>query len=119
MQWFHHDVCPALQDILFNLYDLVPVGGYVIVDDYYSVPAAQTALHEFLSLHNTTVTYVKIDNDAVYWKKTDTLQLNQTWYQEFNKRRKPRRSLLQETRPRNRGLKEMWDQALARVRRCL
>ena len=111
------DMYESTMDILFNLYELVPVGGYVIVDDYYSVQAAQNALREFLKIHNTTAAFVDIDKDAVYWKKTEVLQLNQTWYKEFNKRRKPRRrSLLQEVEPVKGGLMDRWHWALDRLR---
>ncbi len=100
------DMYESTMDILFNLYDLVPVGGYVIVDDYYSVHTAKLAVHEFLNMHNTTANFVKVDNDALYWKKTHTLQLNRSWYEAFNSRRKPqrRRLLQQETKPGRTGL---------------
>ena len=72
----------------------MPQGGYVIVDDYYAVPVAKQAVHEFLDIHDTNVTMTKVDFDAVYWKKEQDIQVNQTWYQEFNKRRKPHRRRL-------------------------
>jgi hypothetical protein len=83
------DMYESTMDILFNLYDLVPVGGFVIVDDYYSVKAAKLAIHEFMNIHRVSFDFVDIDKDAVFWKKTEVLQLKAVWYQEFNQNRRP------------------------------
>ena len=62
------DMYSSTMDILDNLYSHVSPGGYVIIDDY-SLPPCAKAVTEFLDRHKIKADLVKIDNDAVYWKK--------------------------------------------------
>ena len=80
------DMFESTMDILFNLYDLVPVGGYVIVDDYI-IREAKKAVHTFLDIHHHKVEMLGIDGTAVYWRKAKEVLLNRTWYEEFNAQR--------------------------------
>jgi O-methyltransferase len=62
------DMYSSTMDILQNLYSQVSSGGFVIIDDYSLEPCAR-AVTEFLGKQNYKVELVKIDRDAVYWKK--------------------------------------------------
>ncbi len=80
------DMYESTMDIMFNLYDFVPLGGYVIVDDYH-IPEAQAAVIEFLRIHGAQESFTAVDVAASYWQKTVAVTINATWYAEFNKRR--------------------------------
>ncbi|MDX5402879.1 MAG: TylF/MycF family methyltransferase, partial [Rhodobacterales bacterium] len=56
-------------DPLRSLYDRIPAGGYVIVDDYHVVEASRIALHDFLSARGETPTLQEIDGVGVYFRK--------------------------------------------------
>jgi len=47
------DMYESTMDILFNLYDKVSIGGYVIIDDY-KIPACRKAIDEFRQMHQIT-----------------------------------------------------------------
>jgi O-methyltransferase len=52
------------------LYDKVPVGGYVIVDDYFAVPTgAGRATDAFRSEHGVEDELIRIDWAGAYWKR--------------------------------------------------
>lgn len=62
------DLYHSTMDSLKNLYHKVSKGGYVIVDDYYSWPACQKAVDEFLEENSINANFVKIDGSSVYWQ---------------------------------------------------
>ena len=75
----HHD---SYQDALYNLYGLVPVGGYVIFDDVQSHQGAMQAWREFKRDQGLPETLQPIDHHSAYFKKTRDITVN------FNKKRR-------------------------------
>ena len=63
------DLYESTMDALNALYDRVSVGGFVIVDDYYSCPPCGQAVDEFRSTHNIATPLKIIDAQSVYWRK--------------------------------------------------
>ncbi len=59
--------CSTIQ-ALEALYDKVPVGGAVIIDDYHSVPGARKAVNEFRAKRGITAPMVMIDECGVWWR---------------------------------------------------
>ncbi|MBK9282905.1 MAG: class I SAM-dependent methyltransferase [Sphingobacteriaceae bacterium] len=64
------DMYESTMDGLKYLYPKLSIGGFVIVDDWGSVPSCQLAVNDYRKKHNITEEIIKIDNDGVYWKKT-------------------------------------------------
>lgn len=77
------DMYESTMDILFNLYDKVNVGGYVIVDDY-GIAVCKKAIHDFLAKHNieneVKIEKIQGDRTGVYWKKTREITLDMDFY---------------------------------------
>lgn len=63
------DMYESTIDPLRSLYDRIPAGGYVIVDDYHVVEASRIALHDFLSARGETPALQEIDGVGVYFRK--------------------------------------------------
>lgn len=63
------DLYESTMDILNNCYHLLEPGGYIVIDDYYSMPACKIAVDEFRETHGITELMTDIDYDAVYWMK--------------------------------------------------
>ncbi len=63
------DLYASTMDVLHNLYAKVSKGGFIIVDDYYSVDGCKQAVSEFREMHNIRATLHTIDWTAVYWRK--------------------------------------------------
>lgn len=110
------DMYESATDQLYNLYDFVSPGGWIIVDDYNTIPETQSGVNDFLKRHNAheriTITH---DGNAVcvhacrlprrhhhaqgYWVKTNDFQVDYEWYREWCKTRKyDRKRLLQARR---------------------
>ncbi len=62
--WYESTKC-----CLDNLYDVVIPGGYVIIDDYGCWEGARQAVDEFFEKRGIKVDIIKIDSNAVYFKK--------------------------------------------------
>lgn len=76
------DMYQSTVDVMYNLYDKVSVGGYVIVDDWVGFPA-KDAIEDFFACHKISPTV--IDNDGpAHFKKTEQVQI-QRW--RYEKRR--------------------------------
>jgi O-methyltransferase len=56
---------------LRNLYDRIPDGGWIIVDDYHVVPAAKAALHDFLVCRGEAPRLHEIDGVGVFFRKNE------------------------------------------------
>ena len=52
------------------LYPKLSVGGYVVIGDYFSVPASQLAVKEYCAAHGLTPDIQRIDDMAAFWQKT-------------------------------------------------
>ncbi len=55
--------------ILEALYDRVPSGGFVILDDYWIVEQSRMAVTDFRSARSITAELHDIDSSAVYWRR--------------------------------------------------
>lgn len=64
------DMYASTMDALEPLYDKVPVGGYVIVDDYGAVPSCRQAIHDFRAARGITDEIIEIDWTGAYWRKS-------------------------------------------------
>ena len=65
------DMYESTIDPLRQLYDRIPAGGFVIVDDYHVVPAAKQAVHDFLDERRIPVNLREIDGVGVYFRKNE------------------------------------------------
>lgn len=66
------DMYESTIDPLVHLYDRIPTGGWVIVDDYNVVPACKDAVHDFLGSRDETPDIREIDGVGVYFRKNET-----------------------------------------------
>jgi O-methyltransferase len=64
------DLYESTTDALTALYDKVSTGGFVIVDDYYTNPTCLAAVQDFWKQRRMTPDITRIDDDAVYWRKS-------------------------------------------------
>ena len=80
------DMYESTMDILYNLYDLVPMGGCVIVDDW-SIPECKQAITEFRERNKVFDEIVPIDDASMFWCRTHVHQVNHQWYKQFNESR--------------------------------
>ncbi|MGA8256475.1 MAG: TylF/MycF family methyltransferase [Nocardioides sp.] len=64
------DMYASTMDALIPLYDKVPSGGYIIVDDYGAVKACAKAIHDFRDERGITDEIHTIDWAGVYWRKS-------------------------------------------------
>ena len=65
------DLYSSTMDVLQAVYHKVSVGGYVIVDDYYSWPGCQRAVQEYLAAHGLKVEIRPVDWTCCYWQVTE------------------------------------------------
>jgi hypothetical protein len=63
------DMYESTIDPLIYLYDRIPVGGWVIIDDYHVVPASKRAVHDFLDSRGEQQDIHEIDGVGVYFRK--------------------------------------------------
>ncbi|KAL6072238.1 Macrocin O-methyltransferase [Balamuthia mandrillaris] len=70
------DMYESTMDQLFNLYPLVSLGGFVIVDDW-TIEYAREAVKDFWEWHGLLeeVTPVSIDRYSIYWQKPREVSL--------------------------------------------
>ena len=64
---YESTICP-----LEHLYDRVPEGGWIIVDDYHVVPACKAAVHDFFSGRSLKPVLHEIDGTGVCLQKNTT-----------------------------------------------
>jgi hypothetical protein len=64
------DLFESTTDVLNNLYDKVPPGGFVIIDDFSQIDVCRYATQLFRMKPSITDRLVPIDHSAVYWRKT-------------------------------------------------
>lgn len=65
------DMYESTIDPLNALYDRMPNGGWVIVDDYHVVPSSKAALHDFLDARALTPVLNEIDGVGVFFRKNE------------------------------------------------
>ena len=64
------DTYPSTMDGLKLCYEKLSVGGYCIVDDYFSLDGCKRAVDEYRTLHGIEEEMVRIDGLSCFWKKT-------------------------------------------------
>jgi len=73
------DLYSSTSDILYNLYDKVSLGGFVIIDDWCIVQCRQ-AVQDFRDAHGIQDEIVDIDGSGVYWRKTEHVVVDKQAY---------------------------------------
>ena len=68
-------------DVLYNLYDKLSIGGYVIMDDWYGFPSKR-ACEDFFAVHGIKPEIIQIDHLSAYWKKTEHVNIQYWRYKE-------------------------------------
>lgn len=63
------DLYESTMDALTALYNKLSVGGYIIIDDYYSWPGCKKAVDEFRRDNQIEEVIVNIDEHSIYWKR--------------------------------------------------
>jgi len=84
------DMYESYLDILFNLYDFVPVGGYFICDDCGYISVADRAIKLFREMHSITA---KMESNPSlrgrFWRKGEgEAPVFYAWYLQWNATRK-------------------------------
>lgn len=64
------DLYESTMDGLNHLYPKLSVGGYVIIDDYFSFPMCAEAVNDFRKAHGITDPIQAIDWTAIYWQRS-------------------------------------------------
>ena len=64
------DLYHSTMDVLTHLYPRVSDRGFVIVDDYGTLPACRRAVEDFLSARGESPQIIDIDGSGVYWRKS-------------------------------------------------
>lgn len=80
------DMYESFMDILYNLYEFVPVGGYFICDDCPLIEEAQQAILEFREHHGITAPIEKVEGSGygTYWRKSAAQPVDYNWYLQWN-----------------------------------
>jgi len=80
------DMYESFLDILYNLYEFVPVGGYFICDDCPKIDVAQQAIDEFRSHHGITSPIQKVPDSqwTTFWRKDENTPVDYSWYLSWN-----------------------------------
>lgn len=70
----------SYQDAMYYLYEFVPVGGFVIFDDYNSHKAVQRFWHDFKFEQGLLEELITIDRHSVYFRKMRLIELNRSYF---------------------------------------
>jgi O-methyltransferase len=62
------DMYESTMDALVNLFPKVSAGGFVIVDDYGTIPACKQAVHDYRDGLNITSEIIDIDGYGAFWR---------------------------------------------------
>ncbi len=63
------DLYESTMDALNNLYPKLSTGGYIIVDDYFVIPACKAAVMDYRKSHNINDEIINIDESGIFWQK--------------------------------------------------
>ncbi|MGI8716405.1 MAG: TylF/MycF family methyltransferase [Lapillicoccus sp.] len=66
------DMYESTMEALTGLYPRLSVGGFLIVDDYGTVPSCKEAVHDYRSAQGIDDDIVDIDGWGVYWRRSAT-----------------------------------------------
>jgi O-methyltransferase len=79
------DMYESSADVLYHLYSRLSIGGYAVIDDWlhdgFSFPS-KVACEHFLQVHGLSPEIIAIDSGAVYWKKTEEVQVQYWRYEQ-------------------------------------
>jgi O-methyltransferase len=64
------DLYESTMEGLQSLYAKVSPGGYVIIDDYASIPVCKRAVDDFRAKNGIVDTIRQIDSTGVYWQRS-------------------------------------------------
>ena len=67
------DLYESTMDALNNLYPKLSIGGYVIIDDYYPIPACKEAVMTYRKNNSIDDKIIEIDTSSIYWQKSQYL----------------------------------------------
>jgi O-methyltransferase len=65
------DMYESTIQALDNLYDMVSINGWIVIDDYELVPACRAAVQDFLGSRGLTPEFYPIDGIGVFFRKTE------------------------------------------------
>jgi hypothetical protein len=80
------DMYESTTDELYNLWDSISPGGYVIIDDW-GLPECQKAMNDFFSRNKLNIKVTKIDDYGAWLQKMETGPIDHEWYKQFNNSR--------------------------------
>ena len=82
------DMYESTMDILYNLYEFVSVGGFVIIDDY-GIRECKKAVNEFRKKYDIfePIVYLVGQKMRMYWRVERKVKIDYKWYQDFVKTR--------------------------------
>ena len=81
------DMYESTMDILFNLYDKISLGGFLIIDDW-EVDVCRKAVKHFFYIHGfRSIRIEVIDESGAFIVKEHHFDINHRWYRNFNKQR--------------------------------
>ena len=63
------DMYESTMDGLVNLYHKLSPGGFLIIDDYGTIPYCKKAVHDFRDKHGITEEIINIDGSGHFWQK--------------------------------------------------
>jgi O-methyltransferase len=86
------DMLESYLDILYNLYEFVPIGGYFICDDCPGIAVAMQAINMFRERHGIHEAIFSVTGSAagMYWQKQREVPVQYSHYLQWNKTRKGR-----------------------------
>ena len=64
------DLYESTMDTLTSMYPKVARGGFVIVDDYWWIPAARKAVDDYRSEHGIEDSIIRVDYTGVFWRRS-------------------------------------------------
>ena len=82
------DLFSSTSDILYNLYDRVAIGGFIVVDDYHIKQCAD-AVDSFRNVHGIIDALTQIDthSKAVYWRKSAHVEVQRDIYEGYTSKK--------------------------------
>lgn len=85
------DLYESYMDVLFNLYEAVQEGGYIVCDDCDHLSLADRAVQDFRALHgiSSPLLLASHSNRTRYWRKTQAVQVRRSAYSCWNTSRLP------------------------------
>merc|ERR1719428_2154394 len=83
------DMFESYFDILFNLYEFLPIGGFFICDDCPQILPAERAIQEFRRIHNITEPISSPWRGiSTFWRKERDVHVDYGYYLRWNATRK-------------------------------